>query len=116
MGGSEAAFGAHRSITNNGQIWSESQGATSLVIVNDVVGTGSARLFDGSTLEFKGAVASSETINFDAPESGEKLIIDAVNATGFAANMMRPADAERLTGYHVGDIGGARWVRYAFIS
>jgi hypothetical protein len=30
------------------------------VIANDVVGTGSVRLFDGSTLEFSGAVSFSK--------------------------------------------------------
>ena len=87
VGGVGSIAVASQSITNNGQLWSESQGTGSLVIANDVVGTGTARLFDGSTLEFTGAVASCETINFDAPESGEKLIIDAVNALGFAATL-----------------------------
>jgi hypothetical protein len=87
VGGVGSIAVAAQSITNNGQLWSESQGTSSLVIANDVVGTGTIRLFDDSTLEFTGAVASSETINFDAPENGEKLIIDAVNASGFAATL-----------------------------
>jgi hypothetical protein len=87
VGGVGSIAVAAQSMTNNGQLWSESQGNSSLVIFNDVIGTGTARLFDGSTLEFTGAVASSQTINFDAPENGEKLIIDAVNASGFAATL-----------------------------
>ncbi len=74
-------------INNNGQLWSQSFGPTSLLIVNDVAGSGAIRLFDGSTLEFARGVAGSQTINFDASETGEKLIIDAADAAGFDATL-----------------------------
>jgi len=99
--------GSPAALTAGAGGFTASVGAQSNVIFTWTVGNGAITVVDASTLGFSSMaeVDDGKPVCVVVPSDGEVSMKKLASAFGGkTAKMMRPQDAERLTGYHVGGI------------